>query len=91
MTHGDEELQLYTAEQVSLRDGMLVLTTAKKTAMHGTKEYVMLTPPPPNPPSTLLFILFFDSRTLMVALCHTNTSQSHVLYCPIYADVRAIY
>lgn len=60
MTHGDEELELYTAEQVSLRDGMLVLTTAKKTAMHGTKEYVMF-------------------------------SQSHVLYCPIYADVRAIY
>lgn len=45
MTHGDEELELYTAEQVSLRDGMLVLTTAKKTVMHGTKEYVMLTPP----------------------------------------------
>lgn len=87
MTHGDEELELYTAEQVSLRDGMLVLTTAKKTAMHSTKEYVMLTPP-----STLLFFSFFlDSRTLMVALCHTNTSQSHVLYCPIYADVRAIY
>lgn len=55
MTHGDEELELYTAEQVSLRDGMLVLTTAKKTAMHGTKEYVMLTP---STPTTLLFILF---------------------------------
>lgn len=44
MTHGDKELQLYMAEQVSLRDGMLVLTTAKKTAMHGTKKYVILTP-----------------------------------------------
>ena len=54
MTHGDEELELYTAEQVSLRDGMLVLTTAKKTAMHGTKEYVML-----NPPHQLCFLFYF--------------------------------
>lgn len=59
MTHGDEELQLYTAEQVSLRDGMLVLTTAKKTAMHGTKEYVMLTPPPSQPPINFAFYFIF--------------------------------
>lgn len=63
MTHGDEELELYTAEQVSLRDGMLVLTTAKKSAMHGTKKYVMSTPA-----HQLCFFFYFKgvkSRTLM--------------------------
>ena len=39
MTHGDKELQLYMAEQVSVRDGTLVLTTVKKPAMYGAKEY----------------------------------------------------
>eukprot|EP00505_MAST-04D_sp_SCG-Rhode-Island_P000675 Stramenopile-MAST_4_protein_675 len=39
MTHGDKELQLYVADQVTVRDGTLVLTTTKTTAMYGTKEY----------------------------------------------------
>lgn len=41
MTHGDKELELYMAEQVSLRDGTLVLTTAKKPVMYGNKVYVL--------------------------------------------------
>ena len=41
MTHGDKELELYMAEQVSLRDGTLVLTTSKKPAMYGNKAYVL--------------------------------------------------
>ena len=39
MTHGNQELQLYMKEQVSLRNGTLVLTTDRSEIMYGTKQY----------------------------------------------------
>jgi beta-glucanase (GH16 family) len=39
MTHGNQEWQLYLADEVSVQNGQLVLRTRAREAMHGSKPY----------------------------------------------------